>query len=548
MSEITSFVAEQLWNGCLKHLSAVVPLEVYKKKILTLRPVSFVDGVFVLEVPSVQVYEDMRDHYTQLFRDCLAKMSNQAVSVDYRVLPEELWCKCAVFIRDNVDEQIYNKIFAPLRALRFEDNNFTIFIPSQFICETIEEQYIDLLWAAITKEIGPGVGLQYSVDVLEENTLQMTAAPPQFKVYPSEQENRRLNPFVQPISQHVQIHSQLIPHYTFDNFVEGESNRVARKAGMDVAKMPGKTPFNPMVVYAKVGMGKTHFLHAIGNFCTKLHPDKVVLYVSAQKFIHQFICYAKNKQINDFVHFYQLVDVLLVDDIQFFEKSDKIHDAFFAIFNHLHESDKQIVLTLDRPPSELKGVEDRLVSRFKWGLVDEIHSPDTTLKLDILRQRCSRDGSKMSEEVLSYLANFPGMSIRELEGIRLSILAQGMFRQVDLALAKEVVDKFVRSAPKKEISSEQIQSLVCEQMGIDNRALMGKSRCRQVAFPRQLAMYFIKQHTKCTLKQIGEQFGGRDHTTVLHACRTIRNLMEANASQEKEIIHKIGETIRMQYH
>jgi chromosomal replication initiator protein len=325
------------------------------------------------------------------------------------------------------------------------------------------------------------------------------------------------------------IDPQLSASATFENFIEGEYNRLARSAGFAVSGNPGGTSFNPLLIYGGVGLGKTHLAHAIGIEVKNKSPQKTVLYVTSEKFTNQFIDAVKNNSHNDFVQFYQMIDVLIIDDIQFLAGKEKTQDVFFHIFNHLHQMQKQIVLTSDKAPVDLQHMEQRLLSRFKWGLSADLQSPDLETRIAILERKMYNDGIELSRDIVEYIAYSITTNVRELEGALISILAQASLNRKDITLdlAKQMVDKFVRNTTH-EISIDYIQKIVCDyfDMGID--LLKSKTRKREVVQARQLAMYFAKTFTKSSLSIIGSQCGGKDHATVLHACRTVNNLIDTD--------------------
>lgn len=345
------------------------------------------------------------------------------------------------------------------------------------------------------------------------------------------------NPFVIPGLKKMQIDPQLNHIYTFDNFIEGDCNRVARRAGKTVAEKPGSSSFNPLVLYGGVGLGKTHLGQAIGNETKRLHPNKVVLYVSSEKFINQFQDHGRNNAINDFIHFYQMVDVLIIDDVQFFNRAEKSQDAFFAIFNHLHQSGKQLILTSDKSPKDLEGVQERLLSRFRWGLSADLQTPDYDTRIDILERKMKNDGLDMPKEVVKYLAYNINSNVRELEGALISLLAQSSLnkREIDLDLAKRVLRNFVKTS-SKEITIDTIQKMVCEFFDVPYDKLLQKTRKREIVQARQITMYLAKAFTKNSLKTIGEHFGGRDHTTVIHSCQTVKDLMDTDSTFRESVV------------
>jgi len=351
------------------------------------------------------------------------------------------------------------------------------------------------------------------------------------------------NPFVIPGLKRSQIDPQLNPNHTFDAFVEGECNRLARSAGMAVAQKPGGTSFNPLVLYSSSGLGKTHLVHAIGNETKRLHPNKTVLYVSAEKFIHQFIEHSRNNEINDFINFYQLIDVLIIDDIHYFAPAIKSQDAFFSIFNHLHQNGKQLILTSDKPPKDLDGMQERLLSRFRWGLSADLQAPDFETRMAILEHKMRNDGLELPVEVVKYLAYNVQNNIREMEGALISLLAHSSLvkKEIDLDLAKKVLRNIVKTS-SKEITIDTIQKMVCEYYEITYDKLQAKTRKREIVQARQISMFLAKQFTKNSLKTIGDHFGGRDHTTVIHSRQTVKDLMDTDTmirEQVKELQQKV---------
>ena len=337
------------------------------------------------------------------------------------------------------------------------------------------------------------------------------------------------NPFIIPGLQKLKIDSQLNTNYTFDNFIEGDSNRLARSAGKQIAKRPGGTSFNPLFIYSSVGLGKTHLAHAIGLEVKRIQSEKTVLYVSMEKFCQQFQEATKSNNRNDFIHFYQMIDVLIVDDIHFISGKKGTQEVFFHIFNHLHQNGKQIILTSDKSPVDIQDVEQRLISRFKWGLSTEIQSPDYTTRLAILQQKMEFDGIALSDEVLGYIAKNIKTNIRELEGSLNSIIAQATFnkKEITLDLVEKTLSNLITNS-KKDITIDYIQNLVCDYFKVSIDALQSKTRKRDIVQARQLAMYFAKKYTNASLSSIGIQIGKRDHATVLHACKTVDNLFETD--------------------
>jgi chromosomal replication initiator protein len=443
---------------------------------------------------------------------------------------EKIWNNCLAIIKDIVEWQHFKTWFEPIKPVGLKENVLTIQVPSQFFYEYIEEHYINLLAKTLKRELGKDARLEYRIMVDSGNgkskPLTMDVSGQTFKSYAN---NHVKNPFVIPGLKKMQIDSQLNPIYTFDAFVEGDCNRVARRAGKTVAEKPGGTSFNPLVVYGGVGLGKTHLVQAIGNEVKRLHPNKVVLYVSSEKFINQFQDHSRNNAINDFIHFYQLIDVLILDDVQFFNRAEKTQDAFFAIFNHLHQSGKQLILSSDKPPKDLEGLQERLLSRFRWGLSADLQVPDYETRIEILEKKMKNNGLDLPKDVVKYIAYNIQNNVRELEGALISLLAQSSLnkREIDLDLAKKVLRNFIKTS-SKEITIDTIQKMVCEFFDLPYDRLLQKTRKREIVQARQITMYLAKIFTKNSLKTIGEHFGGRDHTTVIHSCQTVKDLMDTD--------------------
>ena len=454
---------------------------------------------------------------------------------------EHVWTECLKVIKDNVTMQGFKTWFEPIRPIKLENHVLTIQVPSQFFYEWLEEHYIDLLKSSIKKELGKEGRLEYSI-VMENHTS--TAKPYTVKIpttnrkalknpavnVPLDQHSSPIkNPFIVPGLKKINVDSQLNPNYSFENFIEGDCNRLARSAGYAVANKPGGTSFNPLLIYGGVGLGKTHLTHAIGIEIKNKFPQKTVLYVSSEKFTHQFVDSIRNNNQNDFIHFYQMMDVLIIDDVQFFAGKEKTQDAFFTVFNHLHQSGNQIILTSDKPPVEMQGMEQRLLSRFKWGLSADLQTPGLETRIAILEKKMYADGIELPKEVVEYLAYSISTNIRELEGALISLIAQASLnkKEVNLDLAKQMIDKFVKNTAR-EVSIDYIQKVVCDYFDLPIELLKSKTRKREVVQARQIAMYFAKKMTKSSLANIGMHCGGKDHATVLHACRTVNNLHETD--------------------
>ena len=451
-----------------------------------------------------------------------------------------VWNNCLDIIKDNVSPQSYRTWFQPIKAVKLKGEILTIQVPSQFFYEWLEQHYIDLLKKTVKKELGADGKLEYSI--VMDNAFN--AKPYTTKIPSSGKGNIKnqpvhmpininetsiRNPFIIPGLKKIQVDPQLNPNFSFDTYVEGECNRLARSAGYAVAQKPGGTSFNPLLIYGNGGLGKTHLANAIGIEVKNLQPDKTVLYVSADKFQTQFVDAIMDNKKNDFIHFYQSIDVLIIDDVQFFAGKEKTQDAFFHIFNHLHQNGKQIILTSDKAPVDMQGVEQRLLSRFKWGLSADLQSPDLETRIAILKKKLYNDGIEMPYEVIEYIAYSITTNVRELEGALISLLAQSSLnkKNITIDLAKEMLDKFVKNTAR-EISIDYIQKVVCDYFDIPIELMKSKTRKREIVQARQLAMYFSKQLTKNSLANIGMHCGNKDHATVLHACKTVNNLIDTD--------------------
>jgi chromosomal replication initiator protein len=409
---------------------------------------------------------------------------------------DKVWGNCLEVIKDIVEWQHYKTWFEPIKPVELKNNVLVIQVPSQFFYEYLEEHYVNLLAKTLRRILGKEAMLEYRIMVDSGNhqnkPLTMDVPAHGYKTFSNNEmdfpliiNNPVKNPFVIPGLKKMQIDAQLNPVYTFESFIEGDCNRVARRAGKTVAEKPGANSFNPLVIYGGVGLGKTHLAQAIGNEVKRLHQNKVVLYVSSEKFINQFVDHSRNNAINDFIHFYQLVDVLIIDDVQFFNRAEKSQDAFFAIFNHLHQSGKQLILSSDKPPKDLDGLQERLLSRFRWGLSADLQVPDYETRIDILERKMKNDGLEMPKEVIKYLAYNINSNVRELEGALISLLAQSSLnkREIDLELAKKVLRNFVKTS-SKEITIETIQRMVCEYFDVSYDKLLQKTRKREIVQAR----------------------------------------------------------------
>ena len=449
----------------------------------------------------------------------------------------ELWNRCLQVIRDNVPEPAFNTWFKPIIPLKYENKTLTVEVPSQFFYEFIEEKYLGLLRSVLYKEIGEGTRLMYSV--LTDKTNHITTKIPSTNqpTVPQPQAVTGANrtPFT-PQQTAPALDPRLNPKYRFDNFIEGESNKLPRTVAEEVALRPAKTAFNPLFIYGASGVGKTHLVNAIGARIKELYPQKRVLYVSSNLFQVQFVDATLRNKVTDFINFYQTIDVLIIDDIQEFAAMTKTQNTFFHIFNHLHQNGKQLILTSDRPPVALQGMEDRLLTRFKWGLLAELEKPNTELRKNILKDKIHRDGLEFPEPVINFIAENVNESVRDLEGVVNSLMAYSAVynKDIDINLAESVVKKIAK-VEKKEITIDTIISKVCEHYDIEKESLHSRSRKHNVAIARQVAMYLAKKYTDTSCVRIGKLIAKRNHSTVLHSCKMVQNQLEIDKNFRSEM-------------
>ena len=444
----------------------------------------------------------------------------------------DIWQSCLSQIKEQTSEEEFVKWFKPIVPLDFDGTTLRLRVPNESYVYHIERNYIPFLRPIIHQLFGLKTRLRYAIPKQEPAPVsvgQDADITPINKFVTQTDTANIKNPFVIPGIKKIIIDPQLNSTYTFDTFVEGECNRLARSAGLAVAVNPGKTPFNPLYIYGDSGLGKTHVAQAIGNEVKQRHPELQVLYVAMNKFQAQFQNAAIKGELNDFIHFYQMIDVLIIDDIQELAGKDKTQNAFFNIFNHLHLSGKQLIITSDKAPVELKDIEQRLITRFKWGLSTQLSLPDYETKVKIIRNKAARLNAEVPEEVIEFLAHNINANIREIEGALSSLVANATFlnKKITVTLAKEILKVYVQFN-QKEITIDQIKSVVCEHLKLDMAKFNSPKRTREIAQARQIAMYLSKQHTKAPLTTIGAAIGGKNHATVLHACKAISNLIETD--------------------
>ena len=459
---------------------------------------------------------------------------------------KEMWNNCLQVIKDNVPPKSFDTWFAPIEPIKYENNTLFIGVPTHFFYEMLDGPFLNIMRKALEKGIGKGTQLQYKVMVVkeDESTIEVKGSgrSTDIPVRPIENGNKAPNPMQATAPQDLDSH--LIPNYTFNNFIKGTSNELSRTVGETVAKDPAKT-FNPLFLHGPSGVGKTHLTNAIGTRIKELYPEKRVLYISAHLFQVQYTDSVRTNQFNNFIKFYQGIDVLIIDDIQELAGATKTQQTFFHIFNHLHQNGKQLILTSDRAPVMLQGMEDRMLTRFNWGLVVELEKPDLELRKNILLNKMAYDGLKIPENVVNYIAENVSDSVRELEGIVTSLLAHSIIlkREIDMDLAERIVRKSVACSESKPVTIETIISKVCEHYNIEESAIHTKTRKREIVQVRQIAMFLAKKHTDHSASKIGQFIGKRDHATVLHACKTVKDLIEVDKNFKNEI-EEIEATIK----
>ena len=451
-----------------------------------------------------------------------------------------LWDKCLALIKENVSEQQYKTWFSPIVFESFSEKDKTLLVqvPSPYVYEYLEEYYIDLLSRVLSKCFGAGVRLTYRIvaDKTHGLTTDVQAGEavgighPQ----PTSRGNKAPTPLDAAVPQ--DLNPQLNPKQTFNNFIEGNSNKLPRTVGLSIAEHPGKSTFNPFYMFGPSGCGKTHLINAIGVRCKELYPQKRVLYVSARLFQVQFTDSLLKKRINDFINFYQSIDVLIVDDIQEWATATSTLDTFFHIFNHLFRNGKQIILASDRPPVDLQGMKDRLLTRFSCGLIAEMEKPNVELCVDILKNKCRRDGLKIPEDVIRYIAETARGSVRDLQGVINSLLAYSVVYNcnVDMHLAERVIKRAVK-VDNHPLTVDDILEKVCNHFNVTQQNVFSRSRKREYVLVRQVSMYLAQKYTKMPASRIGQLIGNRDHSTVIHSCSTMEKRLKIDKDFQNEM-------------
>jgi chromosomal replication initiator protein len=451
------------------------------------------------------------------------------------------WKECLEFIQPQLKPLTFKTWFEPIIPTQLEGNLLTVEVPSTYFYEWLEEHYFDLIQAAIFDILGQDAKLQYAVKIPRDNGSSYKLEHNPYPTGGEEQPEARVtvraraegsryntSPFV----------TNLNPKFTFDSFIRGDGNQFARAASLNVANNAGETAFNPLVLYGGVGLGKTHLIQAIGNHVSMKNPHKRVYYVSSEKFTIDFVDAIEKNNTIEFSNFYRSMDVLIVDDIQFFSGKERTQDTFFHTFNTLHQLKKQIILSSDRPPKDLVGLDERLISRFQCGLTVDVQPPDLETRIAILRKKAEGDHIDIPQEVIEFIASNVKSNIRELEGCYIGLIARHTLEQcpLDVTLAERVL-KNVIDSEKKDITVEQIQKMVADHFKISENSLRAKTRKQEIVLPRQIAMFLSKNLTRASLKTIGLHFGGRDHSTIIHACKTVEKAIERDDHLRSHVEH-----------
>ena len=454
--------------------------------------------------------------------------------------PKALWDNCLSLISSNVTEQQYQAWFEPIVFEHYDEDSRTVLVqvPSRYFCEYLEEHYVTLLYWALARSFGKNVKLNYRIVVDKTNDLTVVEEPEKSGDITPKQATKRGNKAPTPIDAAPQqdLNPQLDLHKTFQSFIEGDSNKLPRTVGISIAEHPGKSTFNPFFVFGPSGCGKTHLINAIGVRCKEMYPTQRVLYVSARLFQVQYTDAVRQNTVNDFIQFYQSIDVLIVDDVQEWATATKTLDTFFYIFDHLFRLGKQIVLASDRPPVDLAGVKDRLLTRFSCGLIAELEKPNVQLCIDILNAKCRRDGLKIPADVIQFIAETANGSVRDLEGVINSLLAYSVVydSDIDMRLAERVVKRTVK-VDNKPLTVDDILEKVCDHFNVSQQQVFSRSRKRDYVVVRQVSMYLAQKYTKMPASRIGQLIGGRDHSTVIHSCSTVEQRLKVDKSFSQEL-------------
>ena len=456
---------------------------------------------------------------------------------------QALWDNCLSLIRANVTEQQFKTWFAPLVFESYSETQHELLVqvPSMYVYEYLEQYYVGLLSKVLARVFGADVKLSYRIVEVKAHagndrdvTTDVESDGPTIEVEAATRANQ--SPTTLDAATPQPLNPQLDPKKNFQNFIEGDSNKLPRTVGLSIAEHPGKSTFNPFFVFGPSGCGKTHLINAIGVRCKETYPQKRVLYVSARLFQVQFTDSVRHNTTNDFINFYQSIDVLIVDDIQEWMNSPKTLDTFFHIFNHLFRCGKQVILASDRPPVDLQGMKDRLLTRFACGLIAELEKPNVQLCIDILNAKCKRDGLKIPEDVIQFIAETANGSVRDLEGVVNSLMAYSIVynSNIDMRLAERVIKRAVK-VDNHPLTIDDILEKVCRHYGVNQQHVFSKSRKRDYVQVRQISMYLAQKYTKMPASRIGQLIGNRDHSTVIHSCNTVEQRLKVDKSFSAEL-------------
>ena len=453
--------------------------------------------------------------------------------------PKLLWDRCLDIIRDNISPEQFATSFAFVELHSFEDGKLILDVPSEFVRKHLEENFLPLMKSTFKRVFGDGINsLYYNVSVVNAQTggkvIEKTDITPKPVNGPARDDARKTpDDVTAPLVQ--DLDSQLIPHYRFDNYIEGESNRLARSVGESIAKNPAQT-FNPFFVYGPSGCGKTHLINAIGLRIKELYPQMRVLYLSAHLFTVQYTDAVRHNKVNDFIRFYQTIDTLILDDVQELSGKMQTQTTFFHIFNHLHINGKQIILSADRPPVAIQGIEDRLITRFKWGMLAEIEKPTQNMRLNILTAKVEKEGLNIPENVLKFISENIDESVRDLEGIINSLMAYSVVYNCDvnMGLVQKVMPRFVETNDKP-ITIEDVKECVCEHFNLKVSQIDSRARTQKIAHARQVAMFLACELTGKSNVQVGLNIGNRNHATVIHAIKHIKDMMDIDEETRQAV-------------
>ena len=455
--------------------------------------------------------------------------------------PDKLWDKCLALIRENISEQQYNAWFKRTVFESYNEESKTVLlrVPSPFVYEYLEENYVDLLRKVLTRTFGMGVNLSYRIVTDSENKKTQVVEgdePTDEALRPQQREHANESPSLLDSAPQQNIDPQLNPNLTFKNYIEGNSNKLPRAIGKTIAEHPQNMQFNPFFVFGPSGCGKTHLINAIGVEAKRLYPEKRVLYISARLFEVQYTNAVLRNTINDFINFYQTIDVLIVDDIQEWEDKKGTQNTFFHIFNHLFRNGKRIILASDRPPVELKGMNERLITRFSCGLIAELEKPNVQLCVDILESKIKHDGLSIPEDVIQFVASTANGSVRDLQGVVNSLMAYSVVYNcnIDMQLVQRVIKRTVK-VDESPLTVDEIIESVCQHYNVTPANINSRSRKKDFVMARQVSIYLAQKYTKMPASRIGRLVGGRDHSTVIYSCNQVEQRMKIDQKFSSEI-------------